>query len=172
VLRAGHEGRNVFVIVPCEGRRALQHRGGIGRHRPGPLNFSLPSRGKAVYRGHWRRSKDFSGHIRSVPYGAVAALCCCTTLPSLTLNTATALTNGYDGHALHAAGSSLVTGSKRRPAVSVLELEESEARPRTRVRRAEESGHNGKCGPFRWRATSRSPAEGRFTQIVVWRIAG
>ncbi len=49
-------------------------------------SFSLPSRGKAVYRGHWRGSKDFDGHIRSILYGAVAALCCCTLLSSLTLN--------------------------------------------------------------------------------------
>ena len=30
------------------------------------LTFSMPSRGKAVYRGHWRRSEDVGGHIRSV----------------------------------------------------------------------------------------------------------
>ena len=52
-----------------------------------PQTSSLPSRGKAVFRGHWGRSEDSGGHIRSVLYGAVAALCCCTPLPSLmTLN--------------------------------------------------------------------------------------
>jgi hypothetical protein len=40
---------------------------------------SLPSRGKAVNEGRWRSSEVCTGHIRSLPYGAVAALCCCTT---------------------------------------------------------------------------------------------
>ena len=48
--------------------------------------FSLPSRGNAVDSGRWGRSEDFGGRIWSVSYGAVAALYCCTSLPSLTLN--------------------------------------------------------------------------------------
>ncbi len=58
------------------------------------LTLSLPSRGKAVHRGHWRKSEDFGGHIRSVSYGAVAALCCCTPLSSLTLNRQCIAING------------------------------------------------------------------------------
>jgi hypothetical protein len=38
--------------------------------------ISLPSRSKAVYSGHRRRSEDFGGHIRSVPCGCCT--CCCT----------------------------------------------------------------------------------------------
>jgi len=47
--------------------------------------LSLPFRGKAVNKGHCRRPEAFSGHIESIPYGAVAALCCCTSRSLLTL---------------------------------------------------------------------------------------
>ena len=50
---------------------------------------------------------------------------------SVSVFTATALANGHGSHAQQAAGSSLVTGSKRRPAVTVLAAGESQARPRT-----------------------------------------
>ena len=48
---------------------------GVRRARDGTelLIISLPSRGKEVYRGHWRRSEDFGGHIGSVP---VRCGCC------------------------------------------------------------------------------------------------
>ena len=42
------------------------------------MTASLPSRGNAVDKGHWRKLEDFRGHIESVPYGAVAALSCCS----------------------------------------------------------------------------------------------
>ena len=48
-----------------------------------PRTFSLPFRGKVVDSGRWCSSEVFGGHMRSVPYGAVAALCCCTPLSAV-----------------------------------------------------------------------------------------
>src|SRR5215472_4895219 len=60
-------------------------------------------------------------------------------LPCLTLNTATAPTRDRNSGARRAAGLSPITASKRGPAVTFLEPEESQADPRSRVTRAEES---------------------------------
>src|SRR5262245_1027377 len=56
--------------------------------------------------------------------------------PTLKLNTATAPTRDRNNGARRAAGLSPVTASKRGPAVTFLELEESQAGPRSRVTRA------------------------------------
>jgi hypothetical protein len=56
--------------------------------------ISLPSRCKAVDRGHRRRSKELGGHMGSVPWGAVAALCCCTTSPAIDTKSSMAKLDG------------------------------------------------------------------------------
>ena len=73
----------------------------------------------------------------------------------LTLNTATAPTRDRDSGARHAAGLSPVTASKRGPAITFLELEESQAGPRSRVTRVEESELPDREDRFDWLGLDR-----------------